>query len=99
MKKLERFTLLMDDAFGYYFLKKGQFVPEPYEMETFDVVEYYCDKVLFFGTLNECLSFIREREIEKAKELYETKDTPEHTFEYIQKVITRLLKEIKEGRM
>lgn len=99
MKKLERFTLLMDDAFGYYFLKKGQFVPEPYEMETFDVVEYYCDKVLFFGTLNECLSFIREREIEKAKELYNTEIVSQDTLEYIQKVIKRLIKETKEGRM
>lgn len=99
MKTLERFTLLMDDAFGYYFLKKGQFVPEPYEMETFDIVEYYCDKVLFFGTLNECLSFIREREIEKAKELYNNEIIPEHTFEYIQKVIKRLLNKLKEGRM
>lgn len=98
MKKLEKFTLLLDDAFGYYFLKKGHFVPEPYEMETFDVVEYYKDKVLFFGTLNECLVFIRYREIEKSKELYEIETVSQDTLEYIRKIIKRLLNEIKEGR-
>ena len=58
-RNLKKLALVECDFDGGFYVESPNFIPQEYEAETFGAEETYIDRVLFTGTLNEIICFLR----------------------------------------